>query len=631
MIRNPTLLFDRIQLLTIVWLILAAHPSLAALLRVPGSYPTIQAGLDAASCGDTVLVADGLYSGPGNASLSFQGKNLILVSENGADSCTIDGSGAARGFMIVQHEAEPTVIQGFTICSCQADDGGAIHIANGSWPSIKNCLFISNSSCTGGAIAILSDSGVNLVGCRFLDNTAETGGAIAIREGGWLAIRACTFETNYAETDGGAIYSSRSVTTVTGSSFFGNASTAGAGGGYYGCVDSRVSLRDCHFSNNYAYVEGGAAFIFGVAGGSTVVDCLFEANCTNSELAGYGGAVSCAFAQRFERCGFSHNHGRFGGALGTYSGDTEIHDCWFHANHSLLQAGALYCGFNSSAVIADCRFEQNTSFSGGAIFAYESSQAMLIANSAFINNMSYQSGGAIYGHCASNTLSSCIFAGNRALTEQAGALFIRGDVEIDNCLIINSQCALQGGAVFVFSGLPTFRHCTICDNTSLINSGHQLVLRTLLGEALMQNCIVGNWQSSDQAEIEDNGGNVTIQHSAVHFGWPGTGNIDADPLFVQAGNRGLRDYYLSSMTTGQLTDSPCVDSGSALASAIEYPGSETMVSLSAMTTRLDHRNDEGLVDMGYHYAGVDEHPPLPTLGFWAIVLLLGIFSLRLLG
>lgn len=55
----------------------------AATLNVPAQYPTIQAGVNAAFDGDTVLVASGTYSGDGNRDVDFGGKSLTVASQSG--------------------------------------------------------------------------------------------------------------------------------------------------------------------------------------------------------------------------------------------------------------------------------------------------------------------------------------------------------------------------------------------------------------------------------------------------------------------------------------------------------------------------------------------------------------------
>jgi len=93
---------------------LCASLSLAqSTLRVgPGqTYTTIQAGIDAASPGDTVLVSPGTY----NENIDFKGKAITVKSSDGAAKTIIDGGARGPAVKFATHETSAATISGFTI------------------------------------------------------------------------------------------------------------------------------------------------------------------------------------------------------------------------------------------------------------------------------------------------------------------------------------------------------------------------------------------------------------------------------------------------------------------------------------------------------------------------------------
>lgn len=88
-------------------------------LYVPGEYGSIQAAIDDSNHADTVIVADGTYTGEGNRDIEFKGKAIRVRSQNGPSNCIIDCNGSQwdehRGFDFVESEGPDTMLEGFTI------------------------------------------------------------------------------------------------------------------------------------------------------------------------------------------------------------------------------------------------------------------------------------------------------------------------------------------------------------------------------------------------------------------------------------------------------------------------------------------------------------------------------------
>jgi hypothetical protein len=164
------------------------------IIYVPGEQPTIQAGINEARNGDTVLVARGHYY----ESINFYGK-AILVASNfifdnltatidstiiDADTSVLGVSDTASIVVFVSQEDSNSAIKGFTIQNGigTLDQygnrlGGGIYCFNSS-PTIRNNIIISNSASFGGGVHCYQNSSPIINNNTMRANSASLGGAI---------------------------------------------------------------------------------------------------------------------------------------------------------------------------------------------------------------------------------------------------------------------------------------------------------------------------------------------------------------------------------------------------------------------------------------------------------------------
>jgi len=118
--------------------------------QVPRDHPTIQAAIDAASTGETIAVAPGIY--PEN--LNFNSKNVTLQSTAGASRTIIDGLSSTA-----VNIGPNAAIVGFTIRN-GANFGGGVEV-HGAGTVIKSNLFDSNKQGGAGGFGAAAIGGNN--------------------------------------------------------------------------------------------------------------------------------------------------------------------------------------------------------------------------------------------------------------------------------------------------------------------------------------------------------------------------------------------------------------------------------------------------------------------------------------
>ena len=148
-----------------------------------GDYTTIQVGINAALDGDTITVADGVYTGDGNHDIRFNGKEIVVRGNtDDPNTVVIDCQGSPedyhRGFYFGSGEDVNSVLEGLSVINGYIDRGGAIDCNNLSNPTIQNCILSNNTSTGPGGGINCNNSSPTIMNCEIINNIAENGGGI---------------------------------------------------------------------------------------------------------------------------------------------------------------------------------------------------------------------------------------------------------------------------------------------------------------------------------------------------------------------------------------------------------------------------------------------------------------------
>jgi predicted outer membrane repeat protein len=235
-----------------------------------------------------------------------------------------------------------------------------------------------------------------------------------------------------------------------------------------------------------------------------------------------------------------------GGGIYCYEAHPTIRSNHISGNSATEAGGGIYVDYYDG-LIRDNTVTGNSAFDGGGIYCRHSG-ARLSGNTV-TGNSGAEGGGICTWYCWAFyglTMDSCTIIGNTA-SHSGGGVFCDGEPIITNSIISGNWAQYNGGGIYC-SDSTIIRNCTVTANSAGDEGGGVLCRQ---GTPTIVNTILWGDSASAGPEIHVWSGQPTVIYCDIEGGWPGTGNINADPMFVCLERY---DFHLR-------WHSPCIDAG----------------------------------------------------------------------
>ena len=267
--------------------------------------------------------------------------------------------------------------------------------------------------------------------------------------------------------------------------------------------------------------------------------------------------------------GFTIRNGStdYGGGVYIRTSDPTLSYLKVIDNEVTNNGGGIYCTYVAEPVITNTLIHNNSANCGGGLATHDAASPT-VENTVISGNFAASEGGGIrclaaalimdnvnlidnetdgYGggvHCSRATdrivYEKGIVSGNQA-SLAAGIYGDHSEIELFKISVANNGNERCHNAMDFSTGSILIVSCTIVDNT-------ECIIGIVSDDSFqMVNCIV---RGHEEQEL-DIGDESSVSYCDIEGGYEGDGNIDEDPLFIDAENG---DYHLSG-------DSPCIDSG----------------------------------------------------------------------
>jgi parallel beta-helix repeat protein len=446
------------------------------------TYTTVQAAVNAASAGDVIKVATGVYTGVQaregvtqvvyvSKTVTIRGGYTIAFTEPpdpGVNPTTLDAEGQGR-VLYITGDISPT-IEGLRVTGGNADGLGG---GSGGWDAGGGLYVVE-------ATATISNN-------RVFSNTAYGGGGL------YLHYSAATLNAN----------------TISGNAANG---AHGGGGGLY-LFDSDATLSGNTISSNTISDEGGGLYLF--YSDATLSENIIISNTASDD--GGGLYLHYSDATLSGNTVVSNTAGDQGGGLylrksnATLSGNTVV------SNTASDDGGGLYLDY-SDATLSGNTVIANTAYSGGGLYLWVSNTTLggntIIANSA-------EFGGGLFVRESGVTLDNNIVTDNRVANRGSGLYVAGSSLRLRHTTLARNTGG-DGSGVYVTDYGP-YDGAVALTNTILVSHTVGIVV-TADNLATLEATL---WGEGAWANTADWGGTGSI--------FTGTVNVYGDPAFAGDG------------------------------------------------------------------------------------------------
>jgi predicted outer membrane repeat protein len=361
---------------------------------------TVTGAINAASAGDEIWVAQGVYGERITLKDSVALYGGFAANETQRSQrdwntrlTILDGNRGGTVVTVPAGALQTTVLDGFIVRNGAAVNGGGLS-AYGASPTIAHTTFANNIASGNGGGAYFNYSTPVLDDCTFTVNDAASGGGLYVTNG---------------------------TVTMTQSGF--NINRATNGGGIHLAASGNARVSSTLFTENVAGTSGGGIYLVSTAG-LTMENSTFSAN-----SAGTGGGIySSSASPAISRTEFTGNAASTNGA-GVYltGGSPNLQTNTFRNNSAGTSGGGIYATtVTVNGVIANNVFHRNfAQNAGGGITV--STGLPLVANNTLVENYALQGGGISCENTTGTLVNNLIAYNSSGLNRTTGNVTLRSN------------------------------------------------------------------------------------------------------------------------------------------------------------------------------------------------------------